>query len=110
MITQPFKVRLYAFGENGGKTRIVDIPIETPALVQKDDKRLLDEVFRLGQNDFQNKPERSVSAGDIIELGSGRHLIKSIGFAGPLTEEQLRKYVDVSEEDRKAIAWGMKEI
>ena len=112
MTTQPVKVRFYAFGENGNETRIVDVPIETSALVQNDDKKFLDEVFRLGQNDFQGKSARSVSAGDVVELpsGKGRYLVKSIGFAGPLTAEQQKRYAEASEDDKKAIAWGMREI
>jgi hypothetical protein len=70
--------------------RIVDIPDEkfvdlcveahstmVPATIES----LLDLAYYYGQNDFQPKPIRSVSVGDVIKLPSGAlHKVLNVGF------------------------------
>jgi len=79
-------VHLLAFGEDVPiPTRIVDIPDSEIAPLYNDpdeDRRhLLERAFYYGQNDFQNKPIRSVSCGDVIELLDGSlHKVLGIGF------------------------------
>ena len=74
-------VHLLAFGEeNPIPTRLVDI---TDAQLAESDHpgHVLDLAFQFGQNDFQPKPVRSVSVGDVIELPDGRlHRVRGIGF------------------------------
>ena len=72
------KVNLVGFGDKG--VRFVDI--ELPAIPNQDDPYdmdyVLNEVFHLGQNDFQPKDVRSVSVGDIVEL---KFRVENIGFS-----------------------------
>jgi hypothetical protein len=72
------KVNLVGFGDKG--VRFVDI--ELPGLPNQDDpydmEYILNEVFHLGQNDFQSKDVRSVSVGDIVEL---KFRVDPIGFS-----------------------------
>jgi len=73
------KVDLVGFGDKG--VRFVDI--ELPGLPNQDDPYdmdyILNEVFHLGQNDFQpQEGVRSVSVGDIVEL---KFRVENIGFS-----------------------------
>jgi len=72
------KVNLVGFGDRG--VRFVDI--ELPQLPNQYDPYdmdyVLNEVFHLGQNDFQPKDVRSVSVGDVVEL---KFRVESIGFS-----------------------------
>lgn len=72
------KVNLVGFGDRG--VRFVDIDL--PDLPNQDDPYdmdyVLNEVFHLGQNDFQPKDVRSVSVGDVVEL---RFRVESVGFS-----------------------------
>lgn len=72
------KVNLVGFGDRG--VRFVDIDL--PDLPNQDDpydaEYILNEVFHLGQNDFQPKDTRSVSVGDVVEL---RFRVESVGFS-----------------------------
>ena len=56
----------------------------------------LDEVFRLGQNEFQPVPGRcSVSVGDVIEMGGKYHIVEPVGFREmPPEEFALYKAMD----------------
>ena len=66
--------------------RIVDIPEKqakdlTASVYEADRDNLLELVFMNGQNDFQPKPLRSVSVGDVIKLPSGSlHKVVGCGF------------------------------
>jgi hypothetical protein len=72
------KVNLVGFGDKG--VRFVDI--ELSRLPNQDDpydmEYILNEVFHLGQNDFQPKDVRSVSVGDVIEL---KFRVETVGFS-----------------------------
>ena len=71
-----FTVELRAFQH--GATRIVTVP---DASLTDDIDQNLEEIFRLGQNDFQNVPGRcSVSKGDIIHYYNERYIVNSVGF------------------------------
>ena len=74
-------VHLLAFGTDVPiPTRLVDLPED---MVGESDQpgHLLDLTFYFGQNDFQPKPVRSVSVGDVIELPDGAlHRVLGIGF------------------------------
>lgn len=68
-------------------TREVDIPSEEVAKIHPgrftEEARgsLLELVFYYGQNDFQPKPIRSVSCGDVIKLPDGSlHKVLGVGF------------------------------
>jgi hypothetical protein len=65
------EVELHAFhGRGHSEVRQVDVP----------DDATLEDVFYWGQNDFQPKPQRSVSVGDIIRWTNGRYLVVPTGF------------------------------
>ena len=71
-----FTVELRAF--QNGVHRIVDVP---DATLTGDTDANLEEIFRLGQNDFQPVPGRcSVSKGDIIQYHAERYVVDSVGF------------------------------
>jgi hypothetical protein len=75
-------VYLLAFGtEVPVPERIVDVPDNLQG--SRDDggpttEELLEQVFFYGQNDFQPKPIRSVSCGDVVRLPDGG-LFKVLG-------------------------------
>lgn len=82
-----FTVHLLAFNEEIPiPTRIVDTPEkQARALVasksEGDRDILLEMVFYYGQNDFQPKPVRSVSCGDVVELPDGSlHMVLGSGY------------------------------
>lgn len=63
--------------------RIVDVPEDFPVCETPEQTvtAALDKVYYYGQNDFQPKPIRSVSAGDVIELPDGSlHRVRGMGF------------------------------
>jgi len=76
-------VYLLAFGEKTPvPARIVDIPNNIQgAGDEPTNEELLESVYFYGQNDFQPKPIRSVSCGDVIELPDGSlHKVLGAGF------------------------------
>jgi hypothetical protein len=62
---------------------MVNIPLKDFAGLKGEtlEQSVLDRTFYWGQNDFQNKPCRSVSVGDIIRLNGRRFVVKNVGFA-----------------------------
>lgn len=76
------EVELHAFQGNGA-IRMVNIPLKDFAGLKGEtlEQSVLDRTFYWGQNDFQNKPCRSVSVGDIIRLNGRRFVVKNVGFA-----------------------------
>lgn len=75
------KVNLVGFGDKG--VRFVDIELPDDyappvGLNGENTDYVLNEVFHLGQNDFQPKDVRSVSVGDIVEL---KFRVENIGFS-----------------------------
>lgn len=113
-------VHMLAFcTEKGETTKIREIKIpmaEMDAASTMIDK--LSVVYNFGQNEVQNLPMPSVSAGDVIEsrgTKSEYFLIKNIGFV-TITPEQLNEYQQTPRRDRfmlplmltvtsKRIAW-----
>ena len=92
MISIP--VHMYAFANPDDKSEIrhVDLPIytELPDGLQLDDvelDKLLEMVFRYGQNDYQPQPMPSVSVGDVIQVFNRYFMVKSMGFKELSKEE-----------------------
>jgi hypothetical protein len=78
-----FKVHLVSFRRPGEKVdvRPVDVPYEELlAALKSNPESALDLIFRYGQNDFQPKPFRSVSVGDIIEFFDDYYEVDVVGF------------------------------
>lgn len=80
-------VHLLAFGEDvPAPVRLVDLPpVQAADLAssehEADRDSLLELIFMNGQNDFQPKPIRSVSCGDVVELPDGSlHKILGAGW------------------------------
>lgn len=77
-MTKQITVYLMAFGD------IVPIPeriVDVPEADCVSESSLLNSVYYHGQNDFQPKPVRSVSVGDVIKLPDGSlHRVRGIGF------------------------------
>ena len=79
-------VHMLAFENDKDLIREVEIPdeelISSKISSGEQDRilHILELVFRYGQNDFQPKPMRSVSVGDVIELENQYHMVKSVGF------------------------------
>lgn len=82
------KVRMIANGN--GEIRSVQIPDNTPH------DRVLNAVYRYGQNDVQPRPQFSVSVGDVIEFGGDLWMVTATGFK-LITEGQ---YQEVLKMDR----------
>lgn len=78
------EVELWAFGGEG-RIRPVEIPESTeeaPSI-----GIVLEAVFHFGQNDFQPKPFRSVSVGDVVRLGERRYTVAPCGFTDETGKE-----------------------
>ena len=80
-------VYMLAFGEDvPAPVRLVDLPpAQAEDLIssehEADRNSLLELIFMNGQNDFQPKPIRSVSCGDVVELPDGSlHKVLGVGF------------------------------
>jgi len=88
------EVEMLAFGEPG-EIRKVHVPESTDGEVE----RVLDLVFKWGQNDFQPQRHPSVSAGDVIRYGGEAWLVAWVGFK-KITEEQLARYRSLGRDRR----------
>lgn len=80
-----------------------EVPIPTREIEIPDDgstnEALLDWAFTYGQNDFQPRPIRSVSVGDVIKLPDGSlHRVLGCGF------EHLPAGTDINTLERGAAA------
>ena len=79
LIRRNLRVTLLAFGLEPN-----DRPVEVPAeLWEKEDLtviELLDAVFEAGQNGLEPTGYRSVSVGDMINLGPFKYVVKRVGF------------------------------
>lgn len=93
---------LLAFGtEIPIPTREIEIPEASDALLEQCDTKdkwitgRLGLAFHYGQNDFQPRPVRSVSVGDVIQLGDGSlHRVLGCGW------EHLPPGTDVTKLER----------
>jgi hypothetical protein len=81
------KVHMLAFGQPD-ELRWVDV--ESPSA---NVERLLEQVFEMGQNDFQPQEHPSVSVGDVIDLHpvNRQYLVRAAGFK-ELTLPELTQY------------------
>lgn len=88
------KVPVYMAAFHGKSViRTVDVG-EYTVRNSHDPQDVLDEVFRLGQNDFQPQSNRySVSVGDVIYLFDEYWAVMPVGFK-KMTEEQFHKLPD----------------
>lgn len=109
------KVHMLAYG-NPGETRTVRLD-DFDAWARLDDSsdgRLLDYVFRYGQNDFQAQPHPSVSVGDVVELPDRwphptsftKYIVRPAGFAA-MEEADFDAYVGLDQRDRVFAAYGL---
>ena len=72
-------IRAYLTAFRDGEVREVEIPDAEAS--GADDAALLELAYKYGQNDFQRRPQPSLSVGDVIELPSGaRHRVSAFGF------------------------------
>ena len=70
------EVEMLAFGKPG-EIRNVQLPDQDASLPVEE---LLESVFYWGQNDFQSLPHPSVTAGDVVRIGSDRYLCCGVGW------------------------------
>lgn len=82
-----YNVYLTAF-KTKADIRVVDVPDEE--LEGRNEDGILEDIFRLGQNDFQPLPFPSVSMGDIVELDDRYFMVRANGFA-EMTKEEFDK-------------------
>jgi hypothetical protein len=99
-------IQVYMLAFMNGEIRDVTIP--------DDSKTVLEDVFRLGQNDFQpSNTHCSVSVGDVIDLGEDAdvryHLVCPAGFKD-MTLELFSHYKSLSKDGRRMAAWGWNEL
>jgi hypothetical protein len=71
MTVKVFRVRMLAFG---GPGEVRDVTIDEPD-PHASLECVLEQVFRMGQNDFQPRPHPSVSVGDVIEMSVNGHTV-----------------------------------
>jgi hypothetical protein len=94
-----FNVEMLAFGK--GEIRPVDVPEDQVSNILEND---LEIIFRYGQNDFQNLPFPSVSAGDIIHYKEQKYLVAGIGFK-KMSEAEYQNYLTMAQRDRSWLAY-----
>jgi hypothetical protein len=92
-MTTTFQVLMTAFGSEKKAiseipVRYVDVPTEE---ITSESDNTLNLIYEYGQNDFQQKPIRSVSMGDIVKLDGEFFIVWSIGFIN------LKDYDDASD-------------
>jgi len=78
-----FKVHMLAFYEEGDKIRKVKVPCDAEKMLNGEytADKLLELVFKYGQNDFQPQQVYSVSVGDVIEMHEGLYyIVEAFGF------------------------------
>lgn len=85
------QVILVAFGR--GAIREVSIPDTFDETID-----ILNEVFEYGQNQHQQLP--SISVGDIILLGTTKHIVKGFGFE-KITDEFYNKIMEFVEKSKE---------
>jgi len=75
------KVNLVGLGDKGVRFVDIEIPDDYSPPIGLNGENMdyiLNEVFHLGQNDFQPEEVRSVSVGDIVEL---KFRVENVGFS-----------------------------
>ncbi len=90
------RVDMRAFPPEKVPFRLVDIPDESNWETLSIDEKL-NFVFEYGQNDFQPKQCRSVSVGDVIQLGDDWYIVAPFGFEvyaipDPNCEHEAQEY------------------
>lgn len=104
MSNRTYEVKLLGLGDDGSQSRSVDVPMDKVALLHHVSD-LLEEIFYFGQNDFQPKPIRSVSVGDVAFLPNGeKWLVLGAGWK-KLTPEEYLAYVSMTPEARTTQAY-----
>ncbi len=79
-------VHMFAFMANRDTIREVAIPVygELLEMIDRDKEALnevLENVFKYGQNDFQEQDDKpSVSVGDVIQLKDRYFMVRGVGF------------------------------
>lgn len=94
-----FNVEMLAFGK--GELRPVNVPEDQINGILEDD---LEMIFRYGQNDFQNLPFPSVSAGDIIHYKDQKYLVVGVGFK-KMEEAEYQNYLTLAQRERSWLAF-----
>lgn len=92
-------VLLLAFGKPDETRTVENVPQIDNQIEQ------LEEIFRLGQNDFQPQPHPSVSVGDVISLPDGTlHLVAQLGFR-QISQSELEQYKQLDQVSRIFSDW-----
>lgn len=94
-----FNVEMLAFGD--GEIREVDVPNDR---LTNDVNQDLEMIFHFGQNDFQNKPHPSVSAGDVIHYKNNKYVVAGIGFK-QISDTEYGEYLNIQRHDRNLLAF-----
>ena len=88
-------VHMAAFGRRG-EIRPVDVPDDE--ILATDDPiagtNILELVYHYGQNEVQDKPHPSVSAGDVVELPDGRLVMCALAGWRAINREQFLAYAN----------------
>lgn len=95
-----FNVEMLAFGKPN-EIRNVEVPDN---LLTDNTENDLELIFHYGQNDFQNKPHPSVSAGDIINYKNQKFVVAGIGFK-IMSADEYEQYLSISQRDRHMLAF-----
>jgi hypothetical protein len=79
-----------------GEMRQVEVP---DSVLNGNLENTLECVFHYGQNDHQNQPYPSVTAGDVVHINNETYMIAGVGFK-KITENQLNQYRSLDRVDR----------
>ena len=90
------RVHMLAFG-NEGLIRFVDVPVEEiePRADTLTGDNLLELVYHYGQNEFQPRPQPSVSSGDVAELSDGRLVLCGMEGWKLMRQDEFEAYKEV---------------
>lgn len=111
MVTVPVSLVSFRAASEPVPVRFVLVPDGEFMEVQKDrfgsplskpesEKRLLELVYRYGQNHVQPRDQRSVSVGDVICLSDRFYLVLNIGFR-LLGQREFEFYVTLDRDQRE---------
>ena len=82
------EVEMVAFADQGKSFGIREVEIPDAEAARLSEEKLLELIFRYGQNDFQPKQVPSVSVGDVIRIDGKRFLVSAMGFKKIGKEEE----------------------
>lgn len=93
---------LAGFGGDAERpTRVIELPIGVAGGLDMDAVEL---AYQYGQNDFQSRPVRSVSVGDVLDMAGQFYLVMPCGFR-LLSADEFAEYRATPADERRLLVY-----